>query len=231
MKIFRAMLSAVAMTTLSGSLLVAVPGTASANVPGQASQDKEVSIPFMPVQVPVPHENEAAGKAVSRYVEVKSGQTLSGIASSRKIGWQSLYCVNKKEIGANPDFIKPGEKLFIPRVKISCKIENGTQNPAGSVQSVSSQDTYQSQQPAYVNPGSYGSFQACVISRESGGNPDIWNATGHWGLYQFSYSTWVAYGGNPADFGTASVAEQNQVFANAMATPGGANNWAPYDGC
>jgi hypothetical protein len=27
------------------------------------------------------------------------------------------------------------------------------------------------------------------------------------------------------------VAEQEQVFMNAMATPGGADNWAPYDGC
>jgi len=69
-----------------------------------------------------------------------------------------------------------------------------------------------------------------VIARESGGNPNVMNASGHYGLYQFSYSTWAAYGGNPADFGHASVAEQNQVFANAIAA-GGQSNWAPYDGC
>jgi len=74
------------------------------------------------------------------------------------------------------------------------------------------------------------SFQACVISRESGGNSQVMNSSGHYGLYQFSASTWAAYGGNPADFGNASVAEQNQVFDNAMAA-GGENNWAPYDGC
>ena len=56
------------------------------------------------------------------------------------------------------------------------------------------------------------------------------NGSGHYGLYQFSSSTWSAYGGNPADFGNASVAEQNQVFNNAIAA-GGASNWAPYDGC
>ncbi len=56
------------------------------------------------------------------------------------------------------------------------------------------------------------------------------NGTGHYGLYQFSAGTWAAYGGNPADFGNASVAEQNQVFANALAA-GGESNWAPYDGC
>jgi len=75
-----------------------------------------------------------------------------------------------------------------------------------------------------------GAFGACVVARESGGNAQIMNATGHYGLYQFSESTWVAYGGNPADFGHASVAEQNQVFANALAA-GGESNWAPYDGC
>lgn len=85
--------------------------------------------------------------------------------------------------------------------------------------------------PAQVSTAGDSSFQACVISRESGGNSQIWNASGHYGLYQFSASTWAAYGGNPADFGHASAAEQTQVFDNAMATAGGAGNWAPYDGC
>jgi hypothetical protein len=74
------------------------------------------------------------------------------------------------------------------------------------------------------------SFQQCVIARESGGNSQAMNSSGHYGLYQFSASTWAAYGGNPADFGNASVAEQNQVFGNAVAA-GGQSNWAPYDGC
>ena len=70
-----------------------------------------------------------------------------------------------------------------------------------------------------------GSFAQCVIQRESGGSSQVMNSTGHYGLYQFGYGTWVAYGGSPSAFGHASVAQQNQVFANAMATPGGANNW------
>ena len=76
-----------------------------------------------------------------------------------------------------------------------------------------------------------GSFRQCVIQRESGGNSQVMNSTGHYGLYQFAYGTWVAYGGSPSAFGHASVAQQNQVFANAMATPGGASNWRSYDGC
>ena len=75
-----------------------------------------------------------------------------------------------------------------------------------------------------------GSFQSCVIARESGGNSQVMNASGHYGLYQFSASTWAAYGGSPSSFGHASVAQQNQVFNNAIAA-GGQSNWAPYDGC
>ena len=89
--------------------------------------------------------------------------------------------------------------------------------------------------PTYSNasysggtPG--GSFGSCVVARESGGNSQVMNSSGHYGLYQFSASTWAAYGGNPASFGNASVAEQNQVFANALAA-GGQSNWSAYDGC
>ena len=90
------------------------------------------------------------------------------------------------------------------------------------------------QSPAHLNAvytgSAGGSFQSCVIARESGGNSQVMNSTGHYGLYQFSASTWAAYGGSPAAFGNASVAEQNQVFANAIAA-GGRSNWSPYDGC
>jgi hypothetical protein len=79
-----------------------------------------------------------------------------------------------------------------------------------------------------VTPGS--SFEACVISRESGGNAQVMNASQHWGLYQFSESTWEAYGGSAADFGRASASVQRRVFLNAIAQ-GGQSNWSPYDGC
>ena len=79
-----------------------------------------------------------------------------------------------------------------------------------------------------ATPG--GSFAQCVIARESGGQSQVMNGSGHYGLYQFSASTWAAYGGSPADFGNASVSEQNQVFNNAIAS-GGQSNWSAYDGC
>jgi nucleoid-associated protein YgaU len=87
-----------------------------------------------------------------------------------------------------------------------------------------------SKQASTVSTRGDSSFQACVIARESGGNSQVTNASGHYGLYQFSASTWAEYGGSGSDFGHASVAEQNQVFDNAMAA-GGQFNWSPYDGC
>jgi len=84
-----------------------------------------------------------------------------------------------------------------------------------------------------VSGGTYsggGGFASCVIARESGGNSQVMNSSGHYGLYQFSASTWQEYGGSAGSFGNASVAEQNQVFNTAIAA-GGASNWTPYDGC
>lgn len=64
------------------------------------------------------------------------------------------------------------------------------------------------------------SYQQCVISRESGGSSQVMNSSGHYGLYQFDYSTWVSGGGSPSSFGNASVTEQNQVFASVYAARG-----------
>ena len=94
-------------------------------------------------------------------------------------------------------------------------------------------------QPAGSSGGSTGgsgtvtatsAFQACVIQRESGGNSQVMNSSGHYGLYQFSYSTWVAAGGAGSLFGHASAAYQTQVFWKAYAL-WGVSPWRPYDGC
>lgn len=74
------------------------------------------------------------------------------------------------------------------------------------------------------------SFRACVIARESGGNPRAVNPrSGAGGLYQFLPSTWrsLGYGGLPE---YASVATQNAAFARAYAR-WGAVLWRPYDHC
>lgn len=156
---------------------------------------------------------------------VKPGDTLWQIAASRchdPSDWSGIYWSNRDKI-SDPDVIQAGWEL-----KLDCFIKSLPSLAPAPVQAA--EDPATQPQPQEVVSGD-SSFQQCVIARESGGNPDAWNPTGHWGLYQFSEQTWVAYGGSPSDFGTAGAAEQDQVFDNAMATPGGADNWSPYDGC
>ena len=113
-------------------------------------------------------------------------------------------------------------------VSASASASGATSAPAGTAQTapVSAAPA----QSTTVSTAGDGAFQSCVIARESGGNSQVMNSSGHYGLYQFSASTWAEYGGNPADFGHAGVAEQNQVFNNAIAA-GGQSNWSAYDGC
>ena len=51
-------------------------------------------------------------------------------------------------------------------------------------------------------------------SCESGGNPQIVSPNGtYWGKYQFDYQTWVAHGGSPGSYGSASEGAQDAVAA------------------
>jgi LysM repeat protein len=186
---------------------------------------------------------------------VKSGDTLSTIASAaygQARDWQWLFHKNNTKV-RNPNLIYPGQVLSVPAnppanytlpaSELPAAPAPAAAAPAASTSS-SQGDGAVSQQAApaqapvqaaaaattYSGGGPGGSFGACVRARESGGNPQVMNSSGHYGLYQFSASTWAAYGGSPASFGNASVAQQNQVFANALAQ-GGQSNWSPYDGC
>jgi hypothetical protein len=139
--------------------------------------------------------------------------------------WPVLYWANHSRI-QDATAIQAGQVLVVPvkPAKIPSPPSVPVPAPAAAPQGAAPV------QVAGTYTGANGSFQACVIAAESGGNSQVMNSSGHYGLYQFSASTWAEYGGNPADFGHATVAEQNQVFENAMAA-GGASNWAPYDGC
>jgi LysM repeat protein len=173
---------------------------------------------------------------------VKSGDTLSDIARhfyGSTDYWPVLYWANHRQVRYANE-IQAGQVLAVPAKPAKIPSPPSALGPAPapvaatSSTAATSAGTGSSQaapaQAASTYSGASGSFQACVIARESGGNSQVMNSSGHYGLYQFSSSTWAAYGGNPADFGNASVAEQNQVFSNAIAA-GGQSNWAPYDGC
>jgi LysM repeat protein len=184
---------------------------------------------------------------------VQPGDSLSTIAEHfyhNPDAWPALYWANQGKIHWADD-IQAGQVLSIPGQPATIPNPPAQLAPAAQpaayvpahastqpviAQSAPPADTAAAPSAPAADDGTFtgsvpgGAFGACVVSRESGGQPQIMNSSGHYGLYQFSASTWAEYGGNPADFGNASVAEQNQVFANALAA-GGEYNWAPYDGC
>ena len=164
---------------------------------------------------------------------VKPGDSLSEIASKACDGkaadWTGIYQQNLVTVGSNPNLIYPGEHLTFHCDAAAITVAMAApQDPPATDPPANTTSTSYSRTPTTYS-GS-GSMQACIIARESGGNSQIMNSTGHYGLYQFSSSTWAAHGGNPADFGNASISEQNQVYYNTVAQDG-YSDWAPYDGC
>ena len=170
-------------------------------------------------------------KAAVQWVTTRPGDTLTGLAARVHRSWQALGAFNRV---ADPSVIMVGERLRIPAVSwqppsgygVVTPVQLPTESPVPSVPA---------EPPSVVQSSTSGgsaggSFGDCVRARESGGNYQVMNSSGHYGAYQFAYGTWVAYGGSPGAFGNASPSQQDQVFANAVAQ-GGQSNWTRYDGC
>lgn len=157
-------------------------------------------------------------------VTVKSGDTLSKIAESscgNAADWSGIWAANKKKI---PDW-----NLIFPEqvLTVTCRT---AKLPVVTVSYTPPRHQAAVQPQGNVSTAGMSGFQACVIRAESGGRTQVMNSSGHYGLYQFSSSTWAAHGGNPADFGHASAAEQTQVFWSTVRDDG-TSDWSPYDGC
>lgn len=188
----------------------------------------------------------AAVLAAHTYL-VRSGDSISGVAV-QKCGaarfWTGTYAASRARgwTAANANVLATGQHLwlscsYLPSMLRFAPAPPPPPAPARVVTAVTYHGTYHR---AYYHrsytaavSGTYhgsGSMEQCIISRESGGNSQVMNSSGHYGLYQFSESTWVGSGGSAADFGHASVAEQQRVFQNAVAARG-YSDWAPYDGC
>jgi phage tail protein X len=171
----------------------------------------------------------------ARYT-VRSGDSLSAIAGKvyhKQNAWTVLYWANRGTIHwAN--MIGEGQVLKVPALPAKIPAAPSRLGPAPVVPVAAPARASASAPAQATASGSYsgasGSYAACVIARESGGNSQAMNSSGHYGLYQFSASTWQAYGGSAGDFGHASVSEQNRVFNSAI-SQGGQSNWSPYDGC
>ena len=185
-------------------------------------------------------------------VTVQPGDTLSAIAG-RACGSPGDYLALAYNNNVpNPDLIYAGQVFKIACQAAAAAIADryglmgsspDSSQASSPVHYVSHDSDSDSPAPVYHHhssgsvvtsvSGTYhgsSSMQQCIIARESGGDSQVMNSTGHYGLYQFSSSTWAAHGGDPGDFGHASVAEQNRVYYNTVAQDG-YSDWQPYDGC
>lgn len=174
-----------------------------------------------------------AGAAPSTYT-VHSGDTLSSIAHKFSTSVTSLEQANHL---ANPNQLSVGQVLQLSGVAPSTSAESSSEAHSSAAHSQSTHTTHthththtSTSAPSASSSSFSGSGkQACIISHESGGNANVTNSSGHYGLYQFSASTWAANGGSPSSFGHASVAQQNQVY-NTAVSHSGYSPWAG-DGC
>jgi hypothetical protein len=237
-----------ATTGIAGAAALALPVV----IPGNAHSARGVpatqtiTLDFHTNHRPHAHIRPQATDAL--YI-IRPGDTLSAIAKREyhnKSHWPLIWRHNRSRIH-NPNSIIAGKAIRIPPDgKVSARLTNMAYEaispppPPPPPAPVASAPVYA---PAPAGPapqappattGSYsaasGSFQQCVIQRESGGNPGAVNpSSGAGGLYGFLPSTWQALGhsGLPEN---ASVAEQNQAFQQEYAQ-GGTSAWSPYDGC
>lgn len=189
-----------------------------------------------------------AGQSARHDIVVQRGDSLSAI-SLHEYGtaaeWPALWWANRRQV-ADPSMIVPGERLVVPSgLRASRWLVRAAQvadaaprhgrpvavaRPASGAPVSDGASVADTVAPAAVRRAAPGSFQSCVIQRESSGNPRAVNpSSGAGGLYGFLPSTWHGLGfpGLPEN---ASVAEQNSAFAKEYAQSG-TSAWAPYDGC
>jgi hypothetical protein len=177
-------------------------------------------------------------------VTVRPGDSLSRIAASKHVygnasDWTVLYWANHGIIRwAN--LVEAGQVLTVPPLPAVIPAPPAQLAPAPPPPPpapVTATAPVQAPAPAPPAPGgSYGgpagSFEACVIQAESGGDPTAYNpSSGASGLFGFLLSTWDNLGlGYPGGAYTAPASVQYEGFGKLYAEAGTAP-WAPYDGC
>jgi hypothetical protein len=204
------------------------------------------------------HHHHAAGHSAaarSTYI-VRSGDSLSRI-SARFCGTAADFPSLAAASGiANPNLIFPGQSITLnchapvpapapAHVTSAVKHRHGRHaghhadrdhtRPAGRHSAPGRHARRADPAPSgHVSTAGMAAFEACVISRESGGNPRAVNpSSGAGGLFQFLPSTWAGLGyasAYPGGAQTAPVGVQEAAFAKLYAEAG-TSPWAPYDGC
>lgn len=182
------------------------------------------------------------------HVVVSPGDTLWGIATSNGVSLSAVEAANPMP---NFNLIYPGQRIRLVGTGATLRSDvtdgdgdhdgdksdavtrprprtdgDGDHDGDRSDHAASAPAPARAAAPAVHASGVF----ACVIARESGGNPHAVNpVSGAGGLFQFLPSTWHALGfsGLPED---ASVATQWAAAEKQYAISGLAA-WGPYDGC
>lgn len=240
----------IAAASWTGALAVAASAVASPVI-SMAPAAKAVGVHYSPhsasrmkqlQQYVASHSTLTVAYEPTSYT-VRAGDTLSGIAA-RQYGaskdWPALWWSNRNIIH-NPDVINVGQRLQLTSYRTPSASVTAAANRAASPMrpvitmsavhhSSHSAPVAAPAPPTTVSTSGMSAFEACVISRESGGNPRAVNpSSGAGGLFQFLPSTWAGMGfpGLPED---APVWMQYEAFDKAYAESG-TSPWAPYDGC
>ena len=178
----------------------------------------------------------AAQAKYHRWITVRTGDTLSGIAAAHHMSWQALYAAppNRSRI-QDPNVLTTGERLRIPADPALWASRYTPPQPparghAGSSSRVHGSGVRESgcrassSGTASSSTGGMSSFEQCVAWRESSNT-----ATDPDGLFGILPSTWASLGYS-GTAGQASVAQQKAAF-NQLYAQDGAQPWAPSDGC
>lgn len=245
-----------ALMLTAGLIFALVPASAAPVTAAAVMADRAAEFPaVLPLVLDKAQITRAALRARARAAAailaahtytVRPGDSVSSVAA-RRCGtardWTGIYAASRTRhwTARNANVLTAGQHLYLSCAYLPSMLRYAPAPPPPPViRAVTVSTGYHRAYSAPVrrsytpaSSGTYhgsGSMQQCIISRESGGNSQVMNGSGHYGLYQFSSSTWAAHGGSPSSFGHASVAEQNRVYYSTVAA-NGYSDWAPYDGC
>jgi hypothetical protein len=185
-----------------------------------------------------------------RWVTVRAGETLAGLAGARHMSWEAIYATPPNmRLLRKPTDLRAGQRLRIPenprfredqfRIRYAARLrhelrafasdraQSARTRPAQHAVTGPADDAVtQPVQAAPAQPLTAGmsSFEQCVAFRESTDTP-----TDPDGLFGILPSTWAELGYS-GTAGQASVALQKIAF-NRLYAEYGAQPWAPSDGC
>lgn len=107
---------------------------------------------------------------------VKLGDKLSTIADhfySTQALWPEIYAANKQTVGSNPDYITPGQQLFIPSNPQDARVYLAAQNCTVTASDLNIYDrpTDKSTVVNHYPKGTVLNFIEVITSESVGGNP------------------------------------------------------------